>query len=348
MKKILLSIAVLSVAMVPSSLLAAPGEWWEITSRMEMEGMPFAMPAQTSKVCLPKGGQSDPNRTQGKDSNCKMTDVKHSGNTVKYKGSCVNQGETMNMVGETTHDSKSFKSNVKMTGKSQGEPINMKMSGSGKYIGGSCDTEEMGRKAEEMGRKAKAQAEAGMAAACDTSRYNKAIDWVNAVHAILGPGGARCAGNKERLCKVMRNDVPHDVEAFEQLARQEQIEGMPSATRACGVSLDTMKRSLCKDRARKGPLHFLEANCPAEAKTFRELMRKRADCEGRGFTGSNYKSLMKKCMGGEMVEEAGEKGRSARSNMPRDDEEPDDSKSGGVNTETVLEGAKKLKGLIGF
>jgi hypothetical protein len=32
---------------------AAPGKLWEVVSRMSMEGMNFAMPAQKSKVCAP-------------------------------------------------------------------------------------------------------------------------------------------------------------------------------------------------------------------------------------------------------------------------------------------------------
>lgn len=147
MKTILLSMGIFVVVILSSAAHAAPGEWWEVSSKMDMEGMPFAMPAQTVRVCMPKGGESDPRYTQGKDSNCKMTDVKQSGNTVKFKGVCVSQGETMNMVGETTHDGKSFKSNMKMSGKSGGEPVNMSMVSNGKYIGGSCDSEEMVKKA---------------------------------------------------------------------------------------------------------------------------------------------------------------------------------------------------------
>jgi hypothetical protein len=50
--------ASLIVVLFSSSLMAAPGDG-EITAKMEMEGTPFAMPAQTSKVCMPKGGESD-------------------------------------------------------------------------------------------------------------------------------------------------------------------------------------------------------------------------------------------------------------------------------------------------
>ena len=146
MKNLLSGIVFITVALFSTSLVAAQGEWWEISTKMDMEGMPFAMPAQTIKVCMPKGGESDPNMTQGKDKNCKMTDVKHSGNTVKFKGSCVNQGETMNIAGESSHNANSFNSNVKMSGKSHGSDMNMAMVNSGKRIGGACDTEELGKK----------------------------------------------------------------------------------------------------------------------------------------------------------------------------------------------------------
>ncbi len=152
MKKILLNVGVLlSVTLFPSSLLATTGEWWEVTVKMEMQGMPFAMPGQTLKICLPKGGESDPRYTQGKDSNCTITDVKRSGNTVKFKSTCVDKGETMNIVGETSHSGSSFKSNVKMSGKSEGEAVDMETSSSGKRIGGACDTEEIEKKAKAQG-----------------------------------------------------------------------------------------------------------------------------------------------------------------------------------------------------
>jgi Protein of unknown function (DUF3617) len=337
MKKILLGTCVISACMFSSSLFAAAGEWWEITGKMEMEGMPFAMPAQTSKVCLPKGGESDPNYTQGKDSNCKMTDVKHSGNTVKFKGTCVNKGETMHVVGDTTHDGKSFKSNMKMSGKSQGQDMNMTMVSSGKYIGGSCDTEE-------LGRKAKAQIDAGMAAACDTSKYNT-VNWISSSSMFIGDKPS-CPGKKEALCKALRNDVPRDVQAFQMLEQHEKNRDLPSAAKACGLNMESIKKSLCKSKARSGPLSFLESSCPAEAKAYRELLRKREECEGRGFTSG---AKMKSCMGGEMLaDDAAEDAASSKSAKSKADTKADDSAADGINTDSVLEGAKKLKGLFGF
>lgn len=336
MKKILLNIGILFVATFSSSLFAATGEWWEITGKMEMEGMPFAMPAQTSKVCMPKGGEADPKYTQSGDRNCTMTDVKHSGNTVKFKGTCVNQGETMNVAGETSHDGSSFKSNMKMTGKSRGEPVNMTMVSSGKRIGGSCDTEE-------MGKKAKAQIDAGMAAACDTSKFGT-VNWISSSSMFIGDKPS-CPGKKEALCKVLRNDVPRDVQAFQLLEQHEQNRDLPSAATACNMNMESIKKSLCKAKAKSGPLSFLETSCPAEAKAYRELQRKQEECAGRGFTSG---AKMKKCMGGEMLEdETTESAQPSKSKKAKADAESDKSDSG-VNSDTVLEGAKKLKGLFGF
>lgn len=344
MNRLLAGVLYLLFGLFSSSLIAAPGEWWEISVKMEMEGMPFAMPGQSHKVCMPKGGQSDPSQTQGKDKNCKMTDVKHSGNTVKFKGTCVDKGETMHMAGETSHDANSFKSNVKMTGKSHGENVDMKMVSNGKRVGGACDTEEMGKKmqaqAESQNREMKKQM-------CNTSKYDTS-SWVASSQLFVGKNAA-CPEKKETLCKVLRTELPNDPKAYHEMVGHEKLDGVPSAAKACNLNMASIKTSLCKSRARKGPLSFLEEYCPAEAKTFRELARKRAECEERGFTGVNYKSLMKKCMGGEVIEEdKPESASPAKSRKSKPESEQDNSSSSDSNSDSVIDGAKKLKGLFGF
>lgn len=341
MNKTFLKIGALSVVMLSSSAYAAPGEWWEITAKMEMAGMPYAMPAHTSKVCIAKGAEKDPNYTQGNDSNCRMTDVKHSGNTVRFKGTCINNGETMNLVGETRHDGNSFKSNMKMSGKSGGENIDMTMVNSGKRLGGACDSEAI----HPLHKQAEAQQQAAMNTMCDVSGY-QARNLIAAADLFVDAKPA-CPGKKTAYCKALSHQVYRDAEAFDLLARTENDRGRnrQSVTSACGLNMESARKSVCKAHSRKGPISFLDANCPAEAKSYRELQRQRADCEGRGFTGASYGSLMKKCMGGELIEsEDTENSSTGASDKSRD--EP--SGSGKPRTETVLEGAKKLKGLFGF
>ena len=349
MKKILLAMVVLLVTVLSSIVQAAPGEWWEVTAKMEMEGMPFAMPATTTKVCMPKGGESDPRYTQGKDSNCKMTDVKQSGNTVKYKGTCVNHGETMNMAGETTHDANSFKSNAKMTGKSHGDNINMSMMSSGKRIGGSCDTEELSRKVQAQGKVAMAQRDEMLSKTCDISSYDTSrLIYSSSLFVDARP---TCPGKKEAYCKTLNKEISRDNKAFEELDRSEKMqgkEGQPSVVKACNLNMESTRKSLCKAKSKRGPLSFLESYCPAEAKAYRELERKRADCGGRGFTGVNYDSLMKKCMGGEMLDNAADENPPAKAGKSSTAKDAESSATGAMSSEAVKEGTKALKGLFGF
>ena len=98
--------------------------------------------------------------------------------------------------------------------------------------------------------------------------------------------------------------------------------------------------------AKRGPLSFLEANCPVEAKAYRELQRKQEECEGRGFTSGEPK--WKQCMGGQMLEGEASEEAPAKSRKAKADAEPSESDSSKSNSDTVLEGAKSLKGLFGF
>lgn len=340
---------------VPVAAYAAPGEYWEVTSKMEMKGMPFAMPATTRKVCLPPGGEKDPKYTQDKKNNCEMTDVKTSGNKVSYKGKCTGKDGTMYMEGENTHDRDSYNGTMHMTGKSQGQDMDMKMSISGKRVGGSCDSEEMAKKAQAQAQAIEKEVKGTMDKLCDTSDFNT-YKWVSSASLFIGSQPA-CPGKKEALCQVIRNDVQHDVQAFDALLQQEKIQGMPSAAKACNVNIDSMKKSQCTARARSGPQSFLDANCPAEAKAYRELARKREECAGRGYTSGEK---MKGCMGGAMPEQDADSGsddvdtRKAKSGKQKaevDAEKPDSKSSsptGNPTADTVLEGAKKLKGLFKF
>jgi len=348
MKKIFIACLALAASAFSAAAFSATGEYWEVTTKMDMPGMPFAMPATTTKVCMPPGGEKDPKRTQDKKSNCEMTDVKTSGNKVSYKGKCVEKDGTMNMEGESTHERDSYHGTMRMTGKSGGHDMDMKTTYSGKRIGGSCDTEELVKKAQAQEKEMKGQ----MDKMCDTSGFN-AYKWVSSASLFIGPQPV-CQGKKDALCEVIRNDVPHDLQAFEALAQQERAQGMPSAAKTCNVNLDNMKKSLCKAKARSGPQSFLDANCPAEAKAYRELARKREACEGRGYTSGE---ALKNCMGGAMPEDVADSdsasvdaGKSQPNKSKADEEQKASEKPAKENNpaDAVLEGAKKLKGFLRF
>ncbi len=188
MNTLLTVILAMIISILSAAASAAPGEYWELTSKMEIPGMPFAMPAFPTKVCLPKGGESDPRKTSG-DKNCKMSDIKTVGNKVSWKARCDHNGEIMTGIGEQTTTSNSFAGKMQLSGKSGDQDVNMNMALSGKRIGGACDSEE-------MLNKVKAQM-------CDTSGYDSTAVWISSADHIF----TNCADQRKKLCDNVRKDV---------------------------------------------------------------------------------------------------------------------------------------------
>ena len=105
---------------------------WEVTSKMEMPGMPMAMPAQTHRVCIAKGGKDDdyiPKRD-----GCRVEDSKRVGNKVTYKMVCTGK-DPMTVAGETTFGAGSYDGRMAMSGKMDGQQVQMSQTYSGKRVG---------------------------------------------------------------------------------------------------------------------------------------------------------------------------------------------------------------------
>jgi uncharacterized protein DUF3617 len=67
---------------------AQPGDLWEVTTQMSMEGMPMAMPVQKQKVCAPKEWTEPPG---GADEarKCQNSDFKKDGPKATWKVTCA-------------------------------------------------------------------------------------------------------------------------------------------------------------------------------------------------------------------------------------------------------------------
>lgn len=319
MKKILIACFAGITSLFSILAFGAPGEYWEITSKMEMPGMPFGMPAMTNKVCIGKGEETDP-RKSSKDKDCEMTDIKTSGKKTSWKMRCNREGEVMTGSGEQTTSANSYQGTMRFSGKD----INMTQTYSGKRVGGTCDTGEAVAKAKEAGAKAKEQM-------CDTSQYRSPSDWISAGTVMILGKDAPCANKKEQLCGLVRKDAPNDANTYSALVQHDRANNGEVA-KACGLNMAATTKSICK-KLREDNYNTLSPHCPAEAKSWREAKRKK-ECEGLSYTS---KEDLKACIDGTA-------GRSYTSS-----EETTASDTGGNNpAATVLEGAKKLKGLLRF
>jgi len=100
----------LSASLAFSSLVPAiaaegtvPGDRWEVTSQMSMEGMPMAMPANKVKVCTPKTWTEPPGGADER-MKCTTSDFKIDGDTVTWNVTCPGP-PAMTGVGTITRES---------------------------------------------------------------------------------------------------------------------------------------------------------------------------------------------------------------------------------------------------
>ena len=122
------------IASALPSMAVAQGkdDLWEVTTKMEMPGMPMAMPAQTHRLCIAKGGKDDeylPRRE-----NCRVQESKRVGNKVTYKMVCTGK-DAMTIAGETTFGATSYEGRMMMSGKMEGQSVEMTQTYSGKRVG---------------------------------------------------------------------------------------------------------------------------------------------------------------------------------------------------------------------
>ena len=363
----------LVLGFVSSLALAAPGEYWEITNKMEMQGM--SMPGMTNKVCMPKGGEKDPRNSA--DKSCEVTDMKASGNKTSWKMRCERNGEVTTGSGEMSATPERTEGTINISSAKTGS---MTMSFVNKRLGGACDSDEMKKKVEAQ----MATSNKELAKMCEGATNSR--EWLQKSPMILGKG-AVCADKKDQFCEIMRRDSGRDVDLYFTLKK-----GDASVSKECGLSMDAAKKSLCKSvdanngdftkqlRGGMGSLYTqqLRAECPGEMKTYAEVSRKRY-CEGRGFTEKQRMSLGDCLKGGSGNDAAmntadpdeppmpasnakksaaqSSKNEAAHAEQNRDESGSGSKPSSGiaipglpgnVSPDAVIDGAKKLKSLFGF
>ena len=79
---------VLAFALAASMQASAQGkdDLWEVSTKMEMPGMPMAMPAQTNRFCIGKNQKEE--EFVPKQGDCRMIESKRVGNKFSYKMDC--------------------------------------------------------------------------------------------------------------------------------------------------------------------------------------------------------------------------------------------------------------------
>lgn len=279
-----------AVGLAAAALVHAQGadELWQMSMRMEMEGM--QMPAQSQQVCMKKGetqaeglGQQDPN--------CKVTEQRRVGNKFTWKVVCTG-AEPMTGSGEMTRNRDTLEGRMLMKGK-DGE---MKIAYSGK-LSGTCNaqTHEDPQQAAMKKQMAamQAQSNAATAQACQ-----EGIEKFSTI--LFEMQGSPCAARKGEYCAHVKK-TSQSMAMPAGYRKAMQIEGLRNggweqAGKYCSVQTAPVLAAACKGGVSGRDWGFIADHCPAETKKLAA-----EHCAGRDYTAamsSEYKPICAKYAGG--------------------------------------------------
>lgn len=269
------------------------GELWEISTQMNIPGMPAGMGGQTQRVCQ----GDDPERRAASDKDqkeCKVTDKKQTATRTTITMQCT-QG-TMTVDQQYNAARTEFKGSIKMNSK-DGDFV---MNTTGRKVG-ACNVQQASREREEKIGAMKKQAEAGMAAGAAAqkqaaeSQIKQCAEAVDRMQAGgLGIYGQCHAKKGDANCKSildsMNQTSPQVAKSCtarvgEFCRRYQTAEGFlkakgdENAAQLCGVTSASVKAAQCPKAAQGGSLLFLGTYCPAEAKPIAQ-----EHCAGRDYT----------------------------------------------------------------
>jgi len=125
--------ALILLGSLPILAAEPPGDLWQVTTQMEMEGLPMKMPAQTLKICAAKNAQEPPDSAND-ERGCANSVIKRVGNKVTWTSSCAGP-PAMTGQGEITYEgTDAYTGTIKYLSDDGNMTINL----TGRKIGG-CD-----------------------------------------------------------------------------------------------------------------------------------------------------------------------------------------------------------------
>ncbi len=330
-------------AMCSVTVLAAGNdELWEISTKMEMAGMPFAMPGQISKVCIQKGHQADPNNAIPKDKNqdCKISDVKTSAKKSSWTMQCEGK-DPMSGSGEMTFGDGTYSGKMKMHSKDG----DMNMAYQGRKIG-TCDyaTDSPQAKSNAMLQQSMAEQAKEQSKDCkqalDENKYGQFLkpdcSWAKDANSKQICVQAACADLRPKMCDRISKQLGSE-EGYKDIAGNKTASKL---ARECGLPFEKVTRTFCRKQLDAKNYEDLASYCEKEA---RPLYDK--NCAGRDYTAAMDSKFAPICKRYGKWKNHDDDDADATADTPAAKKQ-DGDKDSPVNK--LLDSAKGLKGLFKF
>jgi len=211
--------------------IGGPDELWDVTMKMEMPGMPMAMPAQTFQSCLKK----DRAKEDGipKQDNCKVTDVKTVGNKVSFAMECTGK-DPMTGRGEITPTPTSYDGRMQMKSTGRGEQMEMTQTFSGKKVGACTD------ESQKMVASMQAQGASELAKVCADATEKL-------YYQFFFDAGSPCESRRKAFCDTV-GGLGRDMRepaAFKAVVAKSSMDAVQGSFKACNVNLAETSKVAC-------------------------------------------------------------------------------------------------------
>lgn len=250
---------------------AAADDKWEVTTSMEMVGMPFQMPPTTQVLCLAPGEQNN-EKMVPVDKSCKLKSFSTSGTTSRFSIECA-PPQQMTGDGEITRfGNDAYKGSLRAKGNMQGQAFDMKISYAGKKIGSCAASENTVTKAKAQA----AQMQAQVGQSC-----KQMVDGMTWQLADQMKGS--CPTLKADLCKKAKAEftrLGNDAEGLRNY--QEQRQDWKQLAAYCGVDTTALQAKACTSAKAQKLWGSVATFCGSEAEAL----------AGANCTGSSYSEVM--------------------------------------------------------
>jgi hypothetical protein len=333
---------------------AGNDELWEVTTKLDMAGLPPGMGAQKMQVCQDKNPKNQ--KPPGKDAEkCKVTDQRQSGNTYTMTMTCPDG----TAVFETTYNA--AHTEYKGTMKSKMRQGEMTMSMTGRKIG-TCDAQQANAARDAKVGAMKSQAEKAQADAAVHQKKAADTEMANCASAVetmevrrLGTY-AQCDQMKGMCDTMLKNEQTKPVATkcmashAEYCKRYRTMDGFLKAkgdeagAKSCNTTAAQQKAAHCPQAAKSENLDYLARFCPVEAKPVAQQ-----HCAGREYTSrirDKYTGFCTTYFASHSLEDEDKpRQRAAGTSTASQPAEKKDPKA--AISDGVTQGVNKLKGLFG-
>lgn len=244
---------------------------WEVTTSMEMVGMPFQMPPTKQVLCLAPGEQNSEKMVPA-DKNCKVKSFTTTGSTSRFRIECA-PPQQMTGEGEITRLGKdAYKGELKAKGNMQGDAFDMKISYAGKKIGSCAASENTVTKAKAMA----AQSQAQIGQSC--KQIADGMTWQVADQMV-----STCPTIKADLCKKARAEftkLGNDPEGLRNF--QDSHQDWRELAGYCSIDAGSLQAKACASAKEKKLWGSVAEFCGNEAEQL----------AGQNCTGRSYSVIM--------------------------------------------------------